>query len=125
MSSAQPGSVIPDEVGAVQPARGASGGTRPGRCGALHAMNPLRVGWIDERIRARFGAPQRVLDFGCGAGLAAEALARLGHEVLGVDAAPDAIAAARAHAEGQELALAYREGAAENARRRGPRASRW
>ncbi|MBN8891157.1 MAG: bifunctional 2-polyprenyl-6-hydroxyphenol methylase/3-demethylubiquinol 3-O-methyltransferase UbiG [Rhodospirillales bacterium] len=84
----------------------------------LHRMNPLRVGWVDARIRARFGGPVRLLDVGCGAGLAAEALARLGHDVLGLDAAGAAIAAARAHAQGQGekqgLALAYREGLAED-----------
>ena len=75
----------------------------------LHAMNPLRVGWID----ARLDGPRRVLDIGCGAGIAAEALARLGHDVLGLDAANEAIAAAEAHAAGQALPLAYRAGAAE------------
>lgn len=59
-----------------------------------------------------------MLDVGCGAGLAAEALARLGHAVVGLDAAPEVLAAAqahaqKAHAEGQGLALAYREGTAE------------
>lgn len=81
---------------------------------ALHAMNPLRVGWIDERIRARFAGPVRLLDIGCGAGLASEGLATLGHDVLGLDAAPAAIAAAQAHAAGQDLRLAYRTGAAED-----------
>ncbi len=79
----------------------------------LHRMNPLRVGWVDTRIRARFQGPVRLLDVGCGAGLAAEALARLGHEVLGLDAAGAAIEAARVHAEGQGLRLVYREGLAE------------
>ena len=74
----------------------------------LHRMNPLRIGWIDQRI-----APgSRVLDVGCGAGLAAEALARLDHDVLGIDAAGEAIAAARAHAEGLGLKLAYRQAVA-------------
>ena len=71
----------------------------------LHAMNPLRVGWIDRRLQRR---PARILDVGCGAGLAAEALARLGHDVLGIDAAPATIAAARAHAAGQALTVSYR-----------------
>ncbi len=71
----------------------------------LHAMNPLRVGWIDQRLQRR---PARILDVGCGAGLAAEALARLGHDVLGIDAAPATIAAARAHAAGQALTVSYR-----------------
>ena len=70
----------------------------------LHRMNPLRTGWIDRRIPPA----SRVLDVGCGAGLLAEALARHGHDVLGIDAAGEAIAAAAAHAEGQGLALAYR-----------------
>jgi 2-polyprenyl-6-hydroxyphenyl methylase/3-demethylubiquinone-9 3-methyltransferase len=75
----------------------------------LHAMNPARIGWIAGRIAARLGAAARpgVLDVGCGAGLAAEALARRGFAVLGLDAAPAAIAAARAHAPAG-LALAYR-----------------
>jgi 2-polyprenyl-6-hydroxyphenyl methylase/3-demethylubiquinone-9 3-methyltransferase len=82
----------------------------------LHAMNPARVGWIEDRISARFGAAagMRVLDVGCGAGLASEALAELGHNVLGLDAAGEAIAAALAHADGRGLSLAYREGAAED-----------
>lgn len=76
----------------------------------LHRMNPLRVGWIDQRI-----APQsRVLDLGCGAGIAAEAFARRGHSVLGVDASAEAIAAAEAHAAGFGLDLAYLAGSAED-----------
>src|SRR5579859_622323 len=91
----------------------------------LHRMNPARIAWIAARIAARFpaageSAPRlRVLDVGCGAGLAAEALARRGFAVLGLDAAGETIAAARAHAEaaqdgGQALDLAYRQGAAED-----------
>ena len=82
----------------------------------LHAMNPARVGWIQERIEGRFGAAAgvRILDVGCGAGLASEALAELGHDVLGLDAAGQAIEAARAHANGRGLRLAYQVGAAED-----------
>jgi 2-polyprenyl-6-hydroxyphenyl methylase / 3-demethylubiquinone-9 3-methyltransferase len=58
--------------------------------------------------------PTRLLDVGCGAGLAAEALARLGFDVLGLDAAGEAIEAARLHAAGQSLPLAYRTGIAED-----------
>lgn len=79
----------------------------------LHAMNPLRVGWIDTRLRRVFGHPARLLDVGCGAGLAAEALARLGHDVLGIDAAPEVIAAASAHATNSGLPLTYRQTTAE------------
>jgi 2-polyprenyl-6-hydroxyphenyl methylase/3-demethylubiquinone-9 3-methyltransferase len=70
----------------------------------LHRMNPARIAWIE----ALLPGPTRILDVGCGAGLAAEALARDGHDVLGIDAAGEAIEAARAHAEGQGLRLAYR-----------------
>ena len=80
---------------------------------ALHAMNPLRVGWIDRHVRAAHPDGTRLLDIGCGAGLASEALARLGHSVLGLDAAPEPVEAARAHAAGEDLPLDYRAGTAE------------
>jgi 2-polyprenyl-6-hydroxyphenyl methylase/3-demethylubiquinone-9 3-methyltransferase len=76
----------------------------------LHAMNPLRIEWIGSRLLV----DARVLDLGCGAGIAAEALARRGHAVLGVDASAEAIAAAEAHAAGRGLTLEYRCGAAED-----------
>ncbi len=77
----------------------------------LHRMNPLRVGWIDDRVGKR---PARLLDLGCGAGIAAEALARRGHDVLGLDASAEAIEAAESHADGLGLALRYRAGRAED-----------
>ena len=80
----------------------------------LHRMNPARIGWIDAHLRAHFPAPVRLLDVGCGAGLAAEALARLGHQVTGIDAAADVLAAARQHAEGAGLPIAYIAVTAEN-----------
>jgi 2-polyprenyl-6-hydroxyphenyl methylase/3-demethylubiquinone-9 3-methyltransferase len=75
----------------------------------LHRMNPARVAWIEGLL----DGPSRILDVGCGAGLAAEALARHGHDVLGIDAAGEAIEVARRHAEGQGLRLAYRSCPAE------------
>lgn len=89
----------------------------------LHAMNPARMGWIIPRIARRHGrdpaGPRpleglRVLDVGCGAGLAAEALARAGAAVTGLDAAAEALAAARAHAAAGGLAIEYREGTTES-----------
>ena len=76
----------------------------------LHRMNPARIGWIETHLPS----PTRILDVGCGAGLAAEALARKGHIVLGIDAAGEAINAARTHAEGQGLTLTYRTCLAED-----------
>ena len=75
----------------------------------LHRMNPLRTAWINARIPPH----SRILDIGCGAGLLSESLAKSGHQVTGLDAAPAAIEAARAHAEGQNLPLTYRTGLAE------------
>lgn len=82
----------------------------------LHRMNPARIGWIRAQIGRRFADPAglHLLDVGCGAGLAAEVLARAGLDVLGLDAAPTPVAAAVAHAEGQGLRLAYRVGVAED-----------
>ena len=78
----------------------------------LHRMNPLRVAWITRRLQRHFpnGFPGEILDVGCGAGLLAEALAKAGFPVMGLDAAPAAIAAAEAHASGQDLPLRYRSG---------------
>jgi 2-polyprenyl-6-hydroxyphenyl methylase / 3-demethylubiquinone-9 3-methyltransferase len=90
--------------------------TPDGPMAALHRLNPLRVSWIEQRLRRHFpaGLPGEILDLGCGAGLLAEALARAGFPVLGLDAAPAAIAAAEAHAAGQGLPLRYRPGRLES-----------
>ena len=86
----------------------------------LHRMNPLRTGWIAERLGRHHGrdpdalAGLSVLDVGCGAGLASEALARRGAAVTGLDAAGAALDAARAHAASTGLTIDYREGLPEN-----------
>ncbi len=86
----------------------------------LHRMNPLRTRWIAERLARRHGrrgtdlAGLRILDVGCGAGLASEAFARMGAQVTGVDAAGEALAAARDHAAASGLDIAYREGGPED-----------
>ena len=114
MAEARSGSVIPTEVARFD-ALAARWWDPKGPMRPLHAMNPLRVGWVETRARARLGpGPVRLLDVGCGAGLAAEELARRGFDVLGLDAAGEAIEAARAHAAGQGLPLAYRIGTAED-----------
>ncbi|MEQ1509735.1 MAG: bifunctional 2-polyprenyl-6-hydroxyphenol methylase/3-demethylubiquinol 3-O-methyltransferase UbiG [Sphingopyxis sp.] len=90
-----------------------------GSSAMLHRLNPARLGYIRTAIDAHWGldhalrrplAGKRALDIGCGAGLLAEPLARLGADVTGVDAAADNVAVARAHADGQGLAIAYAHG---------------
>lgn len=88
-----------------------------GSSAMLHRLNPVRLGFVREMIDRHWGgdehglrplAGKRALDVGCGAGLLAEPLARLGAEVTGLDAAPELIAAAQAHAAAQGLAIDYR-----------------
>ncbi|WP_019016330.1 bifunctional 2-polyprenyl-6-hydroxyphenol methylase/3-demethylubiquinol 3-O-methyltransferase UbiG [Elioraea tepidiphila] len=89
----------------------------------LHRMNPLRTGWIAERVAAAglAWAGLRLLDVGCGAGLAAEAFARRGASVTAIDASAEAIAAARLHAEQGGLAIDYRIAAPEDLAAEGAR----
>lgn len=88
-----------------------------GSSAMLHKLNPMRLRyiraaidshWSGDRRKMRPLAGKRALDVGCGAGLLCEPLARLGAEVVGIDAAPENIAAAKAHAEKQGLQIDYR-----------------
>lgn len=88
-----------------------------GSSAMLHRLNPVRLRYVREAVDAHWHGDarslrplmgKRVLDVGCGAGLLCEPLARMGASVTGIDAAPENIAAARAHAEGQGLAIDYR-----------------
>ena len=90
-----------------------------GSSAMLHRLNPVRLGFIRAEIDRHWGGDprarkpldgRRALDVGCGAGLLAEPLARLGAAVTGVDAAPESIAAAQAHAAAMGLAIDYRSG---------------
>jgi 2-polyprenyl-6-hydroxyphenyl methylase/3-demethylubiquinone-9 3-methyltransferase len=71
----------------------------------LHQMNPVRAAWVASRTRIS-GA--RVLDVGCGGGLFAEALARAGAQVTGIDLSPAMIEVARLHAAEAGLSIDYR-----------------
>jgi SAM-dependent methyltransferase len=66
-----------------------------------------QVRWIHESQLG--GAPARVLDLGCGPGLYANRLARLGHAVHGIDFAPASIRYARAEAEREFLSASYQQ----------------
>ena len=76
----------------------------------LRNMVPGRLSWFDRHIDWR---GKRILDLGCAGGFMAEALARRGADVTGLDPASDAIAAARAHAETEGLAIRYDVGVGE------------
>ncbi|MDM7459846.1 MAG: bifunctional 2-polyprenyl-6-hydroxyphenol methylase/3-demethylubiquinol 3-O-methyltransferase UbiG [Paracoccus sp. (in: a-proteobacteria)] len=93
-----------------------------GKFRPLHLMNPVRLDYITAQIAAEMGRDRRqprpfdglrVLDIGCGGGLAAEPMARLGATVTGADAAEGNIAIARIHAEEQGLEIDYRATTAE------------
>lgn len=113
MAQGQTGSVVTAEVARFN-ALAAQWWDPDGPMRPLHRMNPARIDWITQRVRARLGpGPVRLLDVGCGAGLAAEALARRGFEVLGIDAAEAPLATAESHAAGLGLPLAYRAATAE------------
>jgi 2-polyprenyl-6-hydroxyphenyl methylase / 3-demethylubiquinone-9 3-methyltransferase len=90
-----------------------------GSSAMLHKLNPVRLGFIRKAIDAHFGgdgksrhplAGKTALDVGCGAGLLCEPLARMGAGVTGIDAAPENIAAAKAHAAQSGLQIDYRAG---------------
>jgi 2-polyprenyl-6-hydroxyphenyl methylase/3-demethylubiquinone-9 3-methyltransferase len=70
----------------------------------LHVLNPVRVGYVIERVDP---SQRRALDVGCGGGLLAEALARHGAHVTGIDMAPAMIEVARLHAHESQLAIDY------------------
>ena len=93
-----------------------------GKFRPLHAMNPCRIGYIADQAAMEFGRDRKarrpfeglaLADIGCGGGIAAEPLARLGFAVTGLDAAAESLGVARAHAEAMGLIIDYRSEAAE------------
>ncbi|HEX3863038.1 MAG TPA: bifunctional 2-polyprenyl-6-hydroxyphenol methylase/3-demethylubiquinol 3-O-methyltransferase UbiG [Stellaceae bacterium] len=83
----------------------------------LHLLNPARLGFIRQQLLTHFGRYDKSLrpfdglslaDIGCGGGLIAEPMARLGFSITGIDAAAPAIDAARDHAEAVGLPIDYR-----------------
>jgi len=85
----------------------------------LHKLNPVRLKYIRDQIDQHWQCDEcmrtpldrkSALDVGCGAGLLAEPLSRLGAKVTGLDASPELIAVAGEHAAAQGLAIDYRAG---------------
>ena len=94
-----------------------------GKYRPLHRLNPVRLRYIRDHACAHFGrdpksltplAGLRLLDIGCGGGLIAEPMARLGADVTAVDAVARNIEVARLHAERMDLAIDYCCAAAED-----------
>jgi 2-polyprenyl-6-hydroxyphenyl methylase / 3-demethylubiquinone-9 3-methyltransferase len=94
-----------------------------GASAMLHKLNPVRLAYVRDMIDQHWQideqgfrplAGKTVLDVGCGAGLLAEPFARLGGQVTAIDAAPEVIAVAKAHAAGQGLEIDYRHAAVED-----------
>ena len=88
-----------------------------GKSAMLHKLNPVRLAYIRDMIDMHWQADEHgfkplagktALDVGCGAGLLAEPLARMGAAVTAVDAAPELIEVAKDHAAGQGLPIEYR-----------------
>ena len=93
-----------------------------GKFKPLHMLNPCRLDYICAQIGAEYGRDLtgalpfrrlRILDIGCGGGLLAEPMARLGADVLGADAAAANIPVAQIHAEQAGLKIDYRHTTAE------------
>jgi 2-polyprenyl-6-hydroxyphenyl methylase/3-demethylubiquinone-9 3-methyltransferase len=73
----------------------------------LHQINPLRLDWINQLCPVQ---NQQVLDVGCGGGILADSMARLGAQVTGIDLASKALRVAQLHAlEAQTPNLQYQE----------------
>jgi 2-polyprenyl-6-hydroxyphenyl methylase / 3-demethylubiquinone-9 3-methyltransferase len=85
----------------------------------LHEINPLRLAWIDEKAGL---AGKRVLDVGCGGGILAEAMARQGARVKGVDLSERALKVAELHLLESKVAVEYEKIAAEALADREPEA---
>jgi 2-polyprenyl-6-hydroxyphenyl methylase / 3-demethylubiquinone-9 3-methyltransferase len=90
-----------------------------GASAMLHKLNPVRLKYIRDMIDQHWQCDEcsrrplegkTALDVGCGAGLLAEPLARLGAKVSGIDAAPEVIAVAREHGAVMGLEIDYRVG---------------
>lgn len=96
----------------------------------LHRMGPVRIAYVRDQACRHLGRPAgvrqplaglRVLDIGCGGGLVAEPLTRLGARVTGIDPTSELIQVAQAHAEEAGLEIAYEATTLETVADRGQR----
>lgn len=77
----------------------------------LHAINPLRLGYIREKAEP---AGRRIVDIGCGGGILTESLAAAGAIATGIDMAPAPLAVARLHAAQSGVDIEYLQSTAED-----------
>lgn len=93
-----------------------------GKMRPLHALNPVRIAFIKDLACDLFDrSPRkldslsglRILDIGCGGGILAEPLSRLGADVVGIDPAEENVEVAKLHAEQAGLSIDYRATTAE------------
>jgi 2-polyprenyl-6-hydroxyphenyl methylase/3-demethylubiquinone-9 3-methyltransferase len=117
------GATIDPEASGCFAARSRTWWDPAGSFGALHWINPTRLGFIRQHLQAHFGCEPSalrpfeglsLLDIGCGGGLIAEPMTRLGFAVTGIDADAEAVAAARSHAREMGLAIDYSLATAES-----------
>tara|TARA_B100001540_G_scaffold66445_1_gene59813 strand:+ start:1762 stop:2490 length:729 start_codon:yes stop_codon:yes gene_type:complete len=93
-----------------------------GKFKPLHIFNPLRIKYIKENIIKHFNIDKKtfplsklkILDIGCGGGLIAEPMCRLGANVTGIDASEKNINIAKAHIKKNKLKINYKCASPEN-----------
>ena len=87
-----------------------------GKFKPLHMFNPIRIEYITEKIKHHFNIKNNksnylkgltILDIGCGGGLIAEPMARLGASVTGIDASYKNIKVAELHSKNNNLKINY------------------
>ena len=115
------GTVDPEEIARFS-ALAAEWWNPEGKFKPLHRLNPVRLTYIRDHLCDRFDRDPRslrsleglnILDIGCGGGLVAEPLCRMGAKVTGIDASDKNIATASIHAEEGGLSIDYRATTAE------------
>ncbi len=87
-----------------------------GKFKPLHIFNPLRIKYIKDSIIKHFKIKKKklplsglkILDIGCGGGLIAEPMSRLGANITGIDASEKNIKIAKAHLKKNKLKINYK-----------------
>ncbi len=87
-----------------------------GKFKPLHKFNPIRIAYIRHKLESHFKLEEKtldlfknieIIDIGCGGGLIAEPLARMGGNVTAIDASEKNIKIAKIHAEKSSLKINY------------------